>query len=82
MIEEQERGMKDKRNRHRAVGKSSSEQHFHKSAVASLPLLWSPTSSTTKSYGRLAGRVADEIQVNLENFKIGCRLKYLSFRFI
>ena len=29
--------MKDKRNRHGAVGKSSSEQHFRKSAV--LPLL-------------------------------------------
>ena len=26
--------------------------------------------------GRLAGRLADELQVNLENFKIGCRLKY------
>ena len=25
--------MKDKRNRHGAVGKSSSEQHFHKSAA-------------------------------------------------
>ena len=32
--------------------------------------------------GRLAGRLADEIQVNFEIFKIGCRLKYLSFRFI
>ena len=29
-----------------------------------------------------AGRQADEIQVNFENFKIGCRLKYSSFRFI
>ena len=26
--------------------------------------------------GRLAGWQADEIQVNFENFKIGCRLKY------
>ena len=32
--------------------------------------------------GRLAGWLADEIQVNFENFKIGCRLKYLSFRFV
>ena len=29
--------------------------------------------------GRQAGRQADKIQVN---FKIDCRLKYLSFRFI
>ena len=27
------KGMKDKRNRHGAVGKSSSEQHFRKSAA-------------------------------------------------
>ena len=32
--------------------------------------------------GRLAGRQADEIQVNFENFKIGCRLKYSCFRFV
>ena len=32
--------------------------------------------------GRQAGRQADEIQVNFENFKIGCRLKYSSFRFV
>ena len=32
--------------------------------------------------GWQAGRQADEIQVNFENFKIGCRLKYLSFRFV
>ena len=31
--EEQGRGKKDKRNRHDAVGKSSSEQHFRKSAA-------------------------------------------------
>ena len=31
---------------------------------------------------RLAGRQADETQVNFENFKIGCRLKYSSFRFV
>ena len=29
--------------------------------------------------GWLAGRQADEIQVNFEIFKIGCRLKYSSF---
>ena len=32
--------------------------------------------------GRLAGRLADEIQTDFEIFKIGCRLKYLSFRFV
>ena len=32
--------------------------------------------------GLMAGRLADEIQVNFKNFKIGCRLKYLSFRFV
>ena len=31
---------------------------------------------------RQAGGQADEIQVNFGNFKIGCRLKYLSFCFI
>ena len=28
--------------------------------------------------GLTAGRLADEIQVNLEIFKVGCRLKYLT----
>ena len=32
--------------------------------------------------GRQAGRQADKIQVNFENFKIGCRLKYSCFRFV
>ena len=32
--------------------------------------------------GWLAGWQADEIQVNFEIFKIDCRLKYLSFRFV
>ena len=32
--------------------------------------------------GLTAGRLADEIQVNFEIFKIGCRLKYSSFRFV
>ena len=42
--------MKDKRNRHGAVGKSSLEQHL-------------------AQLGLTAGRLADEIQVNLKNFK-------------
>ena len=32
--------------------------------------------------GFMAGRLADEIQVNFKIFKIGCRLKYSSFRFV
>ena len=38
----------------------------------------------TAGWQRLAGAgwQAYEIQVNFENFKIGCRLKYSSFRFV
>ena len=32
--------------------------------------------------GRLAGWQADEIQVNFEIFKIGCRSKYSTCRFV
>ena len=32
--------------------------------------------------GLTAGRLADEIRVDFEIFKIGCRLKYSSFRFV
>ena len=32
--------------------------------------------------GRLAGKQADEIQADFEIFKISCRLKYSSFRFV
>ena len=32
--------------------------------------------------GKLAGWLTDEIQVNFEIFKIGCRLKYSSFCFV
>ena len=59
--------MKDKRNRHGAVDKSSSEQHFYKCAAI---------------IGRQAGRMADEIQVNFEIFTIGCRSKYSTCRFV
>ena len=50
--------MKDKRNRHGAVGKSSSEQHFRKSAAIIFIVrnFWSPTPSATRSYSRQAGR--------------------------
>ena len=32
--------------------------------------------------GLTAGWLADEIRADFENFKIGCRLKYSSFRFV
>ena len=32
--------------------------------------------------GLTAGRLADEIQLNFEIFKVGCRLKYSTCRFI
>ena len=32
--------------------------------------------------GWLAGRLADEIQVDFEIFKIGCKLKYSNFCFV
>ena len=32
--------------------------------------------------GLMAGWLADEIQVNFEIFKVGCRLKYLTCRFV
>ena len=32
--------------------------------------------------GLTAGRLADEIQVNFEIFKVGCRSKYLTCRFV
>ena len=76
--------MKDKSNRHGAVGKSSLEQHFRKSAAITIIVsnFWSPTPSATGSYGRLAGRLADKIQVNFKNFKIGCMSKCLTCRFV
>ena len=65
--------MKDKGNRHGAVGKSSSEQQFRKSDRITFAVLnfWSCTPSATGSYGRLA----DKIQVIFEIFKIHYRLK-------
>ena len=32
--------------------------------------------------GRNAGRLADKIQVNFEIFKVGCRSKYSTCRFV
>ena len=73
-------GMKDKRNRHDAVGKSSLEQHFHKSATKYVPLSCEISGALHLAQpGLTAGWQADKIQVNL---KISCRLKYSSFHFI
>ena len=57
-------------NRHGAVGKLSSEQQFRKSNAITFAVLnfWSRTPSTTGSYGRLAGWLADEIQLIFEIF--------------
>ena len=41
-----------------------------------------PGLTAGRQAGRQAGWQADEIQVNFKNFKIGCRLKYSSFRFV
>ena len=32
--------------------------------------------------GRQAGRLADDLRVSFENFKLSCRLKYSSFCFV
>ena len=75
--------MKDKRNCHGAVGKSSSEQHFRKSATPPLPLLYEISGALHLAQPSLtAGRLADEIQVNFEIFKVGCRSKYSTCCFV
>ena len=56
---------------------ASSEQH-----PLPLPLLCGPIPSATGSYGRLAGRQADEKQVDFKIFKVGCRWKYLTCYFV
>ena len=73
--------MKDKRNRHGPVGKSSSEQHFVNPPP--LPLLCEISGPLhLPQPGFTAGKQADKIQVNFEIFKVGCRSKYLTCRFI
>ena len=44
--------------------------------------LTQPGLTAGKQVGRLAGRLADEIQVNFKIFKIGCRSKYSTCRFV
>ena len=41
-----------------------------------------PSLTAGRQAGRLAGWLADEIQVNFEIFKVGCRSKYLTYRFV
>ena len=74
--------MKDKRNRHGAVGKSSSEQHFRNSAVITLLCEISGALHLVQP-GLMAGRrQADEMQVNFEIFKTNCTPKHLTFHFV
>ena len=63
-------------------GKSSLEQHFCKCAPP-LPLLCEISGALHLAQpGLTTGRLADEIQVNFEIFKVGCRSKYSTCRFV
>ena len=75
--------MKDKRNRQGTEGKLSLEQQFCKSDAVTFAVLnfWSRTSSATRSYGRLTGCLADEIQLIFKIFKIHYRLKISTLRY-
>ena len=79
--EEQGRGKKDKTNRHGAVDKSSSEQHFRKSLPSPLSCEISGALHLAQP-GLTAGRLADKIQVNFKNFRIRYRSMCLTFRFV
>ena len=50
--------------------------------ISGAPHLAQPGLTAGWQAGWLAGRQADEIQADFKIFKIGCRLKYLSFHFI
>ena len=69
--------MKDKRNCHDTVGKSSSDQHFHKSAA--IPL-------SCEIFGTLQlvqlGLMAAGWLISKLFLKISCGLKYSSFCFV
>ena len=71
------------RKLHGAVDKSSADWEIQKSEaiVHNLWKIWRPVPSGTRSYGRLAGRLADEIWASLVIFNACCRSKYSIFRF-
>ena len=73
--------MKDKRNRHGAVSKFSSEQRFCKSTAITLISQALHLAQPCLMAG-WQGRLADEIQGNYKIFKTDYRLKYLSFCFV
>ena len=77
--------MKDKRNLHGAVVNGLRNNIFVNPAP--LPLLCEVSGAVNLvqpglTAGWLAVRQADEIQVNFEIFKVGCRLKYSTCRFV
>ena len=73
--------MMDKRNRHGAVGKSSSEQIRRQYVYLYCVKFLEPYTQCNRVL-RQAGWLADEIQVNFEIFKVGCRSKYSTCRFV
>ena len=51
--------------------------------MAPLPLLYETSGALRLAQpGLTAGWLADEIQVNFEIFKVGCRSKYSTCRFV
>ena len=76
--------MKDKRNRHGAVGKSSSKQNLRKSASITCEISGAlHLAQLGLTVDGLAGRLAVRRNTGkFRKFQIGCRLKYSSFRFV
>ena len=74
--------MKDKRNRHGTVGKSSSEQHFRKSATITFVCEISGALHLAQP-GLMAGWLAGKRNTGeFQNFQVGCRSKYSTCRFV
>ena len=73
--------MKDLRTSYDAEDKRSSVQQICVLHVNyhSFTKNWTHTPSTSESYGRLSGWLADEMRVEVEIFKIPFRLKYFRF---
>jgi len=72
----------DKRKDHGAVDDPSLNYQFHKldTIIFLVGKICSHSTSATRSYSRLAGRLADEIRsAKFENFKFIYWMKYLSF---